>query len=473
MDVEDWMAYVPDNERRALWAYRDAIEKFVKQGNYEASFSFNVRDLEVDQKSLSGGGKALTVSSARGTAKGGADEDKTDWRYDGRCVHSDSSNKFCADHRFEAIDSLYYPLLGAFGVMGDGGTVVATKDHGGWVVSPLASIARTLKSQFSNASTEELYAWIGVPMFAPATGQLTLGQRKSGTFNKGGYAVFDVSLDKGTQYVYERDATTRADQDCEQFGFDSSGGCSGYINDQFFGPSADAIPYLDIGATGDDATEAFTVDHSGENRLVIFGKPGGHYSILFGVVPQRAWPSGTNNASGTLTRDEPAVAYKFQLGEGAQTGSWQIGEQNGDASIQVFTSDGAQVTSEGNGYELEQGVTYLLVVSGQVGTTYDVALEQGGATIDGQTSIDGSLDEGYERSYDLSVVGSSSTTIDLSIDDPSADLDLYFTATGGSCSDDQSAGYDSIESITVDGPCAGTLKVLARNDSSYTLSVEQ
>lgn len=463
MDVDDWMQYVSENERRVLWAYKDAIEEVIERNGYEHAFSFGVDDTEVTEKSLSGGAKALTVTRASGTARGSADDQEIDWRYDGRCLTTESDGddaKTCADRRAEFADVPYRPATALWQVMGSNGTVVAVKQDGSWVISPLASLARTLKAQVSSASTEELYAWIGVPQLAPATAKLTLGKRMTGTFNKGGYAVFDVTLSKGTNYVYQRDKAGNGNENCQ---FESDDDDCWEFWDQIMGAE-------DTGILGgnDGGTDTFSADESGAARIVVFGKPGSRYSFLFAEVPTKSMPA-SGEVEGTLTKDEPAVAYGFKPGE---TGTWSIEDSVGGASIDVRDASGNYVDV---GYEeLQAGSTYTVAVSGEPGTDYDVSITKAAASIDGGSSQSGFLNGGESQMFSFDNSGSHPVTVTLEPDDYSVDFDLFFQSDGtGSCSNRTAASSSAGGSLSLPGGCSGTLTVEAYSgDSSYTLSVQ-
>jgi hypothetical protein len=461
MKVEDWISFVPDNERRALWAYQDAVDKIVDKNDYDNAFSFDVQESEVIEKSLSGGDKSLTVTSARGTARGRESDGKSAWRYDGRCVRTGSgedASKFCADHRFEFVNARWSPVGSLYQVMGDGGTLVAQRDHGGWVISPLASVARTLKEQLASASTEELYAWIGAPELAPSTGSLTIGKRKRGVFNKGGYAVFDVSLKKGVRYNYQREVKDGEDRDCQGiYGCDHAADFLVRSGNSFRGNF--------------DAAYIFEAGRSLSDRLVVFGNPSSSYSLLLGELPRKPMPGA--HVSGTITEDVPAIDYLFTVNV---SGTWQIAMEDSDAFVEVTRDGGIDVYSgNGSSYDLDAGTEYAISVSGPIGTGYDVTLRRGGATLDGSTSVTGSVYGTSEGHHALEIIDASTVTLQLTFDS-SDGTDLDMAVGGSDCtSDGGSSSDDGSEVVTVTGPCSGSVEVYAyggEGGSSYTLTVE-
>lgn len=179
------------------------------------------------------------------------------------------------------------------------------------------------------------------------------------------------------------------------------------------------------------------------------------------------------HVSGTITEDVPAIDYLFTVNV---SGTWQIAMEDSDAFVEVTRDGGIDVYSgNGSSYDLDAGTEYAISVSGPIGTGYDVTLRRGGATLDGSTSVTGSVYGTSEGHHALEIIDASTVTLQLTFDS-SDGTDLDMAVRGSDCtSDGGSSSDDGSEVVTVTGPCSGSVEVYAyggEGGSSYTLTVE-
>lgn len=138
MDPDDIAAAVPEHEAAPLLAYRRLVADAVSDAGFgRDGLAIEVEDLRTTTADLGRGLKAVTVTSADLTMS--TPDGPASVRVDRGCVeiglyddYGDGPREWCAEDSFGG-------TAGRF-------VLVAAKTDGGWTVSPLNSIAQTLRS---------------------------------------------------------------------------------------------------------------------------------------------------------------------------------------------------------------------------------------------------------------------------------------------------------------------------------------
>jgi hypothetical protein len=206
--------------------------------------------------------------------------------------------------------------------------------------------------------------------------------------------------------------------------------------------------------------------------VVLYGDEGARTTLRVVEVPIEDLSSSLT-ADGEVSDRAPAVRYRFEVDE---DGSYLIGVDDEDLNVSVVDEDGYDFGCwTGSSCDLTAGTTYYVDVSlwrydDRSSVPFTLSVERGaGLSIDGSSSVSGSVD-GYSSAYhDVVVPDGTTAEISMYSDSyPEPDLDLI-------CGDESSGGNTASESVEITGPFEGTCEVRPFEGAAgdYTLEITE
>jgi len=294
MDPDDIAAAVPEHEAAPLLAYRRLVADAVSDAGFgRDGLAIEVEDLRTTTADLGRGLKAVTVTSADLTMS--TPDGPASVRVDRGCVeiglyddYGDGPREWCAEDSFGG-------TAGRF-------VLVAAKTDGGWTVSPLNSIAQTLRSFVQAADFEVVLANLGEEWLIAPTAEATVdGGPVDVTIGAARVATVSLTGPAGPVFI--------------------SGG--EYWIDL----------YTESGEYVDDNDDLVELPVEGSSIAVVRGEPGDVVTFVATSVQPRPVELGTP-VSGTVGGDIPALAFTVDLDahplavELTGTGSWRLWDRD-------------------------------------------------------------------------------------------------------------------------------------------------